>query len=207
MTVPCRVHRTGLSRAPRRRFGAPRSLLPLLAWACSTLLAHPAAAEPATHELRRETPATVESASSRGELALITGLALGGVAFGAGAHLVSGQDDLAVKRAGLYVAHAGLALAPLVAHGVVGEWGRGALFSILPALGAVSMVTLLAVSPMAPVKSTHGDHRFYPIPIIVSVVGGAAGVFDAALVDERSRPSFGASVTGNSAAVTLGGVF
>jgi hypothetical protein len=171
-----------------------------------------AVAEPVPHASNQAAPAVERrsferSAEPRGHLALVTGIAIGGGAFGVGSALVASQDSLSGKHFGLGVSHTGLALAPLFAHGVVGEWGRGALFAVPPTLGGASMAVLLASSPRAPIRSTNGDHRLYPIPILVSVVGAAIGVFDAALVDERSPIHVGASWDAEHAAVHAGGAW
>lgn len=122
----------------------------------------------------------------RGHVALLSGLAVAGGALAIGGYLLTTSDDLSTQRSGLYVAHAGLALSPLVSHAVVGEWGRGALFSIPPTVGAVGMTTLLQINPQTPTKSKHGTYIMYPLFTTLSIVGAAVGIFDAALVDERT---------------------
>jgi hypothetical protein len=126
-----------------------------------------------------------EAGTSRGATALVTGIAIAGASLAYGGTLLTTGHGLAVKHDGLYVMSTGLTLAPLLAHGVVGEWSRGAVFSILPALGGIGMAALLAVHPDAPIKGKDGSQRIYPVLISVSVLGSALGIFDAALVDER----------------------
>lgn len=123
--------------------------------------------------------------SSRGVKALVTGLATAGASLAYGGFLLTSGHSLAAKHDGLYVMSLGLTLAPFVAHGVAGEWARGALFSIVPAIGGIGMAMLLAKRPDAPIKGKQKSQRIYPVLITVSVVGSAVGIFDAALADER----------------------
>ncbi len=106
---------------------------------------------------------------------------------GVGATLLTTEPTLAEKHAGLFAMHTGLTLAPFAAHAVTGEWGRGALFSIPPALGGLGMLALLSARPEAPIRGKHKSQRIYPVLISVSVVGSAIGIFDAALADRRRR--------------------
>jgi len=117
--------------------------------------------------------------------ALLTGFVIAGSSLAAGGYVVATDRSLTAKHNGLYVMHAGLTLAPLVAHAVADEWWRGALFSLPPALAGVGMVTLLAVTPEAPIKGKNKAQRIYPVLITVGVLGSALGIFDAVLVDER----------------------
>ena len=130
-------------------------------------------------------PGTPPETSSRGVTALVTGLATAGASLAYGGFLLTSGHSLPAKHDGLYVMSLGLTLAPLVAHGVAGEWARGALFSIAPAIGGIGMAMLLAKRPDAPIKGKQKSQRIYPVLITVSVVGSAVGIFDAALADER----------------------
>ena len=146
-------------------------------------------------------------AEPRAPIALATGLAVAGVSFAAGGFLLAGDGGLPSKHAGLAVLHTGLTLAPLAAHGVVGEWGRGAVFSIAPALSGLGMALLLAERPEAPVMGKNKSQRIYPVLITVSVLGSALGIFDAALVDERSRVRVGATATNDFGGAWVEGCF
>jgi hypothetical protein len=164
----------------------------------------PARAEPAKAESSRrfEPPAEV-----RGPTALVTGLAVAGLSFGVGGYLLTMNEDLATKHAGLAVLHSGLTLAPVAAHGVSGEWSRGALFAIAPALGGIGMAALLAWRPQTPVMGKDKSHRIYPVLITVSVLGSAIGIFDAALVDERTKVSVAAAASPDFGGATVQGRF
>jgi hypothetical protein len=131
----------------------------------------------------------------RGPTALLTGLAVAGTSFGLAGFMLATDAGLPVKHAGLAVLHGGLTLAPLAAHGVVGEWGRGAAFAVAPALGGLGMAALLAERPEAPVVGKNKSQRIYPVLITVSVIASAVGIFDAALVDERAPVSVRAAAS------------
>jgi hypothetical protein len=172
-----------------------------------TLSSRPARTEPA----RAVEPARGASAAPprepRGPTALLTGLAIAGTSFGLAGFMLATDAGLPVKHAGLGVLHGGLTLAPLAAHGVVGEWGRGAVFAVAPALGGIGMAALLAERPEAPVVGKNKSHRIYPVLITVSVIGSAVGIFDAALVDERAPFSVRASASDEFAGAWVEGSF
>jgi hypothetical protein len=150
------------------------------------LIAKIARSEPAkAGEPLRAAPAAPRP-EPRGPTALLTGLSIAGTSFGLAGFMLATDAGLPVKHGGLAVLHGGLTLAPLAAHGVVGEWGRGAVFAIAPALGGIGMAALLSERPEAPVVGKNKSHRIYPVLITASVVGSAVGIFDAALVDERA---------------------
>jgi len=143
---------------------------------------------------------------SRAPRALVTGLGIAGASLAYGGTLLTYDSSLATKHTGLAVMHTGLALAPLMAHGVVDEWARGGVFSIVPALGGLGMAALLAKRPDAPIKGKQKSQRYYPVLITVSVLGSAAGIFDAALCDERI-PKISVAVSDDYAGAELEGRF
>jgi len=149
---------------------------------------------------------TRDAGASPGTTALVTGIALAGASLAYGGTLLTTGRGLAVKRDGLLVMDTGLTLAPLVAHGITGEWGRGALFSLAPAAGEIGMAILLAAHPDAPVVGKHKSQRIYPVLITVSVLGSALGIFDAALADERV-PHVALAASGDGFGAELAGQF
>jgi hypothetical protein len=155
-----------------------RELAALALGAALVTAAPPARAAPPESE-------SSDAGASPGTTALVTGIAVAGASLAYGGTLLTTGRGLAVKRDGLLVMDTGLTLAPLIAHGVTGEWGRGALFTLAPAAGEIGMALLLAAQPQAPVVGKHKSQRIYPILITVSVLGSALGIFDAALADER----------------------
>lgn len=166
----------------------------------------PARAEPLAREVSAPRE-SVHKAESRGPLALVSGFAVAGISLGAGSFLLASERELHYKHAGLVVMHSGLTLAPLVAHGVGGEWRRGVLFSIPPALGGLGMLALLSVRPEAPMMGKNKSHRIFPVLITVSVLGSAVGIFDAALIDERMPVEVAAAASDDFGGVWLGGNF
>lgn len=160
----------------------------------ASLLAQPAVASPE------------QAPPERAPRALLTGIGIAGASLGYGATLLTWNSSLAVKHTGLAVMHTGLTLAPLMAHGVVDEWARGAVFSIAPALGGIGMGALLAVRPDAPIKGKQKSQKIYPVLITVSVLGSAAGIFDAAFCDER-LPKVNVAVGDGYAGAELTGRF
>jgi hypothetical protein len=167
--------------------------------------AAPARATPPPSETN-ETNETNEAGATLGTTALVTGIAVAGASLAYGGTLLTTGRGLAVKRDGLLVMDTGLTLAPLLAHGVAGEWARGALFSLAPAAGEVGMAILLAAHPAAPVVGKHKSQRIYPILITVSVLGSALGIFDAALADER-LPHVALGASGDGFAAEVAGRF
>jgi len=139
-------------------------------------------------------------------MALVTGIGIAGASLAYGGTLLTGGHSLPVKHDGLHVMDTGLTLAPLLAHGVAGEWGRGALFAIPPALSGIGMAALLSVRPDAPIRGKQKSQRIYPVLIMVSVLGSAVGVFDAALTSER-LPSVALTAGGDNVTLDLAGRF
>jgi hypothetical protein len=181
----------------------------LPALSCTTLLgglfwSSSACAEPSA---QARAPRQEVASESLAPTALLTGFAIAGASLGVSASLMAGESELSTKYAGLFVLHSGLTLAPLAAHGVVGEWGRGAVFAIPPALGGLGMAALLAWHPQAPVVGKNKSHRIYPVCITLSVLGSALGIIDAALVDERAPVRVGAAASGDAGAAWVEGAF
>jgi hypothetical protein len=112
---------------------------------------------------------------------------IAGGSLGTAGWLVAGSDDLSQIHAGIAVGGAGLTLAPLLAHGVGGEWGRGAWFSLPSALAGGGMLALLRSVPEAPIRGRRKSHSSLVFPVLVGldVVGSGIGILDAALTDER----------------------
>jgi hypothetical protein len=143
--------------------------IPLVALAVVLLLAAPARAEkpdPVLAFLAGATPA-------------FAGFAVGGVLLG------TSNDSAAANRAGWLVMEGGFALAPLAAHGVAGEWGRGVLFAAAPTAMFASTAGLFAYSPNAVGHGTLEVQRVLWAFFGVGVFSSAVGVVDAAFAPER----------------------
>ena len=147
--------------------------------------------------------------ASRSERALVTGLSIAGGSLAAGSWLLAGTQDLRRIHGGLAVIGGGLTLAPLFAHGVTGEWARGAWFTLAPAIAGAGMVALLAAVPRAPVRGRAHTHTVVLFPAVLSLelLGGGIGIIDAVLVDERASSPVAVRGVGSPdfAGVELGG--
>jgi len=171
-----------------------RAVAPLLA--AALLLAPSARAEDAD-----------ERADARAGAALIVGSLTATLPFLAGATLIATGTDITQRNAGTYLAEAGLVLAPLTAHGVMGEWGRGLLHSAWPAVGMGGMTTLLLLRPDVVEGGTLGTQYAYVSIMIFTVFSSAVGVADAMRAKERARaPVRVAPMVGNGrVGIVLGG--
>jgi hypothetical protein len=159
--------------------------------------------------LARNARATEEASappSNRGVTALVTGIGTAGASLAYGGFLLTSGNSLSAKHDGIYVMSLGLTLAPFVAHGVADEWARGALFSIVPAIGGIGMAMLLAKRPDAPIRGKQESQKIYPVFITISTVGSAIGIFDAALADER-LPKVGVALGDKYAGAAVSGQF
>jgi hypothetical protein len=148
------------------------------ACACSLFSGHAAAADEETRDAELETRTTA---------AFVAGTALATIPFAIGATITSSSHEIETNNAGVITMQSGLLVAPLVAHGIVDEWGRGAIFSILPALSEAGMITVLATTPKAVTHTTLETQRYFYFLITGSLVGGSIGVIDALRAPARER--------------------
>jgi hypothetical protein len=148
----------------------------------------------------------------RAPAAVVTGTTLFVVPFAIGGTMAALATSTDVRRGSMYVSSIGLTLAPLVAHGMLGEWGRGSLFSLVPLACGVGLAALMQM-PDGDVLSELGsrDTRV-PFWILASVgfAASAAGVVDATFAPSRARRSafyVVPSPTKNGVALSIGGTF
>lgn len=149
-----------------------------LGTACATAAAIGFGSLPARSEPPSEAP--------RVGSALVAGAGATLLPFVVGAGLAAGGADLTTKNAGVVMANGSFVLGPIVAHAVVGEWGRGLAFAGVPAAGTAVNAVLLAAEP----QTVFGD--FGPAPeltvvFVASSFVSAVGVVDAAFAGERAR--------------------
>jgi hypothetical protein len=147
-----------------------------------------------------------------------TVLFLGGglelVPFAVGGAMVANSGDQTVRRASVYVSSAGFTLAPLIAHGVMREWGRGAAFAAVPLACGVALAIIMQ-QPNGDVLSEEGNiGTRVPFWTFASVAlaASAVGVIDAALAPARAAGrAHGLYVVPSrvpsGAAMNLGGTF
>jgi hypothetical protein len=164
--------------------------LPATATATGLSLAMLAIATPS----RADPPSAKPEQVADGALALFAGSATAVAGFAAGGILLGTSGDRnEPNNAGWLAIQGGFTLAPLVAHAVVGEWGRGALFSAVPAAMFGGSAGLMAYAPDVVSGGTLEQQRvlwaFFGVAFLSSVVG----VVDAALAGGRSKTAAGAT--------------
>lgn len=144
-----------------------------------------------------------------GGLAMIVGAAssLAGMAVG-GAVLATSRGSDAVRNAGWLTIESGFTVAPFAAHAVNDEWGRGALFSAVPAAALGGTATLFGTVPGTIDQGSIEQQRLMWALFVVGQAASVVGVIDAALARWRTPkivvvPTVGCSRAG----VQIGGVF
>ena len=119
-------------------------------------------------------------------IGLAAGAALSFVSLAAGTPALVRSETRVGRNRGLLLGQGGLCLAPLLAHGVVGEWGRGALFSILPLLAEGGMIALTAKAPDIVTTGPAPEQLAFITLLAAGVIGSGIGVVDVAKADERA---------------------
>lgn len=123
-------------------------------------------------------------------LALFTGATTALVSLGVGGTMIaSGRTSAA--NTGILFATSGLSLAPLFAHGVVDEWGRGALFSLMPLAVGGGFVALMATEDdLLRDRATPALQWGVFGLTTAALFSSALGVLDAVRVMERQPARF-----------------
>ena len=119
-------------------------------------------------------------------LGLAAGAATSFVSLAAGTAFLSRADTRNGRNRGLLLGQGGLCLSPFVAHAVVGEFGRGALFSIVPMLGEIGMAALVWKAPDIVTTGGASEQFTFIALLAVSVISAGAGVIDVAYADHRA---------------------
>ncbi len=102
-----------------------------------------------------------------------------------GALLATSQSDSGRNNAGWLTIEGGFTLAPLAAHGVANEWGRGALFAAVPAAALGTTAGLFASDPGAVERGGLPEQRWMWGLFGVGLMASVAGVVDAMLASGR----------------------
>jgi len=127
-------------------------------------------------------PRTARAAEADDDATPALAAALGAVTalapLGVGTLMMARGHDLGVRNAGVFVAQSGFVVGPILAHGALGEWGRGALFALPPLAAQVGMVPVFASYPDVQRRSPIGVQYLYAGFWTLSVFSGAAGVLD-----------------------------
>jgi hypothetical protein len=142
-------------------------------------------------------------------LAFVTGAATAFAGFTLGGTIMAvAGDDPAKTNAGWLIIEGGLTLAPLSAHVVNGEWGRGAIFAAIPGAATLGSLPSMLENPRGSVD--HGsieEQRVMWSFFGVALFASAVGVVDAALPRKHPRqalrvlPALGATQAG----IVIGG--
>jgi hypothetical protein len=121
-------------------------------------------------------------------LGIVTGAATMVAGFGAGAVVVatSGEHDATRNDAGWLTMESGFLLAPIVAHGVVGEWGRGLWFAAVPAACIGGSVAVFGIDEQAVRHGVLSEQRVLWGLFSAALFAGAAGVVDVAFAGDRA---------------------
>jgi hypothetical protein len=163
-------------------------------------------AAPFAASLALASPARADDADAGPAAAVVVGAATIFAGFAVGGTLMAATgDDTRANQAGWFVIESSFAVAPFAAHGVVGEWGRGALFASIPAATTLGTIPVFAVDPAGVDHGSLPEQRIMWALFCAGLATSMAGVVDAALAPGR-RVTVAPSFTRTSAALAVGGV-
>ena len=137
---------------------------------------------------RASRAAADQGTGSQAAVAAAAGFATIFVPLTIGSGLVAQNDALNRPQAPFLVIDAGLALAPLVAHGLVGEWRRGLGFAALSTGGALLTQILIESSPELIQHGRATDRVLFGVLFTVALFSSAAGVADCLSAADRAPP-------------------
>ena len=132
-------------------------------------------------------PPPTDAAEPSGVGAILLGAATALVPVGIGATLMARARHDGTRNVGFVVAGAGFVVAPLFAHGLHGEWGRGALFCIPPAAAETGMIAIVSANPDAVFTGTTLSRTAFVGLFSLNIFTSAIGIVDAALVSDRRK--------------------
>jgi hypothetical protein len=142
-----------------------------------------------------------------GAATLVAGFTVGGALMATTAHANPAGDspwDNGKNIAGWFAMESGFVLAPLLAHGIEGEWARGGVLAAIPAATTVATIPIFLQTPGAVAQATIPQERWMLGLFCAGMAASVAGVVDAAFAPGRTIhlvPSVGPS----SAGLVLGG--
>jgi len=137
-------------------------------------------------------------------IALATGAATALIPLALGAAHTANASTYASRNAGFVVAGAGFALAPIVAHVVVGEYARAAAFGALPLAVDISVIALTTANPDAIFAATKGSRTAFGIFFGAGVFGAMLGLVDVAFARDRARARLPKALRGAMVAPMIG---
>lgn len=155
-----------------------RRPLAIALFSLAALAASPVAASPGEGASAADPPVGV---------ALAAGAATALIPLAIGASHTASSTTFPTRNAGMIAAGAGFALAPIVAHVVLGEWKRAAAFGALPLAGEIGIITLTTINPEAIFGATKGTRTAFAIMFSAGAFGAALGLIDVVFARERAR--------------------
>ena len=114
-----------------------------------------------------------------GAATIVAGFAAGGTM------LAAHGDDPRVNGTAWLGVETGFTLAPLLAHGVVGEWGRGAAFAALPAATTLGTIPIFVNDPSAEEHGYLWEQDLLWGFFVTGLAAATVGVIDAAYASSR----------------------
>ena len=130
--------------------------------------------------------ASDDDAIPRPMLGLAAGAATSFVSLALGTTFLTRAETRSGRNRGLLLGQGGVSLSPFLAHAVVGELGRGALFSIVPVLGEIGMAALVSKAPDIVTTGGASEQFSFIALLAVTVLSSGAGVVDVAYADDRA---------------------
>jgi hypothetical protein len=139
------------------------------------------------------TPAPARADEPDTGLAFAAAASLDAMGFIVGGALVgtssaNGSGD-AQRSFGWLAIQAGYTLSPLVSHGIVDEWGRGALFAAVPAAMTACTAAMYRTRTDGVEYSSLEDQRVVWSLFTAGLVASVAGTIDVLFADRRRHPS------------------
>ena len=158
---------------------APFALLLLLAAAASPRSAAADPPDPPDPPRRAHPPIVV---------AIVAGVATAFFPIVLGAMYTASAGSDGQRDVGYVVGSAGLALSPLAAHAVLGEWGRAAAFGAAPVASELALCALVTAQPDAVFHGTTLSRTTFGVLYSIDVFGAALGIVDVMMAAERRLP-------------------
>jgi hypothetical protein len=122
-------------------------------------------------------------------LALFSGAAVNLAGFVVGGTLLATSHGRGAQNsAGWLTMESAFTVSPLVAHGVVDEWWRGAAFAALPAATLATTAGIFADDPTAVERGGLPEQRWMWALFGVGLFASAAGIVDAMFAPARALP-------------------
>jgi len=120
-------------------------------------------------------------------IALAAGAATALIPLALGASFAAGTKDYGQRNVGYAVAGAGLAISPILAHLVIGEYARGAAFGAVPVACEIGAIALVSVMPNAVFSGSMGSRTTFALLFSFDAFGATLGLVDVALARTRAR--------------------